>query len=190
MGAENLGTTGIFFSCSLYTLSVLLCPGCAFCPYCTTHTTQTSMPPVGFELAIPAIHWPQTGIRSPDRSARSESLYRLRYPGPPMDVRLSVVRPYSFVQQVYWENRWFEINFEIHWRPYVISCLLPLHLEGALRSQRTGDRRLSRVRILKLRSQEICMLNMRTRGTFEILVPIYQTLRRHIPQYFFQGEHK
>jgi hypothetical protein len=24
-----------------------------------------------------------TGIRSPDRPARSESLYRLRYPGPP-----------------------------------------------------------------------------------------------------------
>jgi len=25
---------------------------------------------------------PPTGIRSPDRSARSETLYRLRYPGP------------------------------------------------------------------------------------------------------------
>jgi len=25
---------------------------------------------------------PHTGFRSPDRSARSESLYRLRYPGP------------------------------------------------------------------------------------------------------------
>ena len=27
---------------------------------------------------------PQTGIRSPDRPARGESLYRLRYPGPPV----------------------------------------------------------------------------------------------------------
>jgi hypothetical protein len=26
---------------------------------------------------------PQNGIRSPDRPARSESIYRLRYPGPP-----------------------------------------------------------------------------------------------------------
>jgi hypothetical protein len=26
--------------------------------------------------------WPPTGIRSPDRPARSESLYRLSYPGP------------------------------------------------------------------------------------------------------------
>jgi len=28
---------------------------------------------------------PPTGIRSPDRPARSESLYTLRYPGPPAD---------------------------------------------------------------------------------------------------------
>jgi len=26
--------------------------------------------------------WPPTGIRSPDRQTRSESLYRLSYPGP------------------------------------------------------------------------------------------------------------
>ena len=29
-----------------------------------------------------------TGIRSPDRPARSESLYRLRYPGPPRVMHL------------------------------------------------------------------------------------------------------
>ena len=29
---------------------------------------------------------PPTGIRSPGRPARSESLYRLRYPGPPLHV--------------------------------------------------------------------------------------------------------
>ena len=29
---------------------------------------------------------PPTGIRSPDRSARSKSLYRLSYPGPPASV--------------------------------------------------------------------------------------------------------
>ena len=52
---------GFFFV--LCTLSVLLCPDCpgfAFCPYCTTHTTQTSMPPAGFEPAIPASDRPQT----------------------------------------------------------------------------------------------------------------------------------
>ena len=42
----------------LCTLTVLLCPGFAFCPYCTTHTTQTFMPPAGFEPAIPASDWP------------------------------------------------------------------------------------------------------------------------------------
>jgi hypothetical protein len=48
-------TTGDFLVLFLY--FVLLCPDCpgwAFCPYCTTHTTQTSMPPVGFEPAISA----------------------------------------------------------------------------------------------------------------------------------------
>ena len=59
-GAENLALTRIFFS--LCTLSVLLCPGFAFCPYCTTHTTQTAMPPAGFEPAIPASDRPQTFV--------------------------------------------------------------------------------------------------------------------------------
>jgi hypothetical protein len=49
---------GIFFFFVLsFTLSVLLCPdrpGFVSCPYCTTHTTQTFMPPAGFETAIPA----------------------------------------------------------------------------------------------------------------------------------------
>ena len=34
---------------------------------------------IGAENLVP------TGIRSPDLPARSESLYRLRYPGPPFD---------------------------------------------------------------------------------------------------------
>ena len=61
-------------------------------PY-TTNTTQTSMPPEGFEPTIPASKLPQTHalgraatgigwIRSPELPARIESLYRLRYPGP------------------------------------------------------------------------------------------------------------
>jgi hypothetical protein len=58
----------------------------------TTNTTQTSMPPVRFEPTIPASERPQTHafdraatgigkIWSPDRPARTDSLYRLRYPG-------------------------------------------------------------------------------------------------------------
>ena len=49
------------------------------------------MPPVGFKPTIPVSERPQTdvldravtaiGIRSPDRPARSESLYRLSYRG-------------------------------------------------------------------------------------------------------------
>jgi hypothetical protein len=55
MSAENLTHTGNFF-CSLYFICTLCtdCPGFAFCPYCATHTTQTSMPPAGFEPATPA----------------------------------------------------------------------------------------------------------------------------------------
>ena len=44
--------TDYFFLFFVCTLSALLCPDCpgfAFCPYCTTHTTQTYMPPAGFE---------------------------------------------------------------------------------------------------------------------------------------------
>jgi hypothetical protein len=37
--------------------------------------------PQGRSERLPKIS-PPTGIRSPDRPARSESLYRLRYPGP------------------------------------------------------------------------------------------------------------
>jgi hypothetical protein len=51
-------------------------------PY-TTNTTQTSMPPVGFEPTIPVSERPQ--IRSPDRPSCSESLYGLSYPGPLTD---------------------------------------------------------------------------------------------------------
>ena len=84
---------GLFFILSLCSLSVLLCPDCpgfAFCPY---SITKTSMPPAGFELAIPAsdhpqtlaLGWSATGIGSIRSPARSESLYRLRYLSPPYD---------------------------------------------------------------------------------------------------------
>jgi hypothetical protein len=72
-----------------FVLVVLASP---FVLYCTTHTTQTSMPPAGFETATPVSDQPQTlslnrsatetGIRSPNRPARSESLYRLRHSSP------------------------------------------------------------------------------------------------------------
>ena len=86
-----------FFFVVLCTSSALFlcpdCPGCAFCPYCATHTTQTSMTLAGFEPATPASDRPQTlalnrsatgigGIRSPNRPARSESLYRPSYRSP------------------------------------------------------------------------------------------------------------
>ena len=51
----------LFVVCLFVVLSVhfflLICPDCpgfAFYPHCTTHTTQISMPPAGFEPAIPA----------------------------------------------------------------------------------------------------------------------------------------
>ena len=66
-GAENAAPLGIVF-CFLCTLFVLLCPDCPFCM--TTHTTQTSMQALdGSATGI-------GGIRSPDRPARGESLYR------------------------------------------------------------------------------------------------------------------
>ena len=49
-----------------------------YCPN-TTNTTQTSMPPVGFEPTIPASEWPQT--HALDRAAtgigRSENRTRV-----------------------------------------------------------------------------------------------------------------
>jgi hypothetical protein len=45
------------------------------------HTTQTPMPPAGFEPAIPASARPLCATRSPYRPASSQSLRPLRYPG-------------------------------------------------------------------------------------------------------------
>jgi hypothetical protein len=52
---------------------------------------------------------PSTGIRSPDIPARSESLYRLRYPGPLLYVyggisflRRSQVRRLTVIRAAYW----------------------------------------------------------------------------------------
>ena len=97
-GAKSLAPTGTFLSfCSLFVLYthffVLTVLAFVSCAYSTTHTTQTSTPPAGFEPAIPVSDRPQIlaldrsatgigGIRSPYRSACSESLYRLRSPGP------------------------------------------------------------------------------------------------------------
>ena len=84
------------FSCILFLLHPYLflyfdCP--AFCLFVFTvqHTTQTSMPPAGFEPATPANDRPQTltldrsstglsRIRYPDHPARSKSLYRTGCP--------------------------------------------------------------------------------------------------------------
>ena len=84
------------FVCLLYCVLypyLCLCFACVFvliglhfdfCPY-LQHTTQISVRPAGFELAVPASERPQiyaldrvnTGIRFPDCPARSVSLYRL-----------------------------------------------------------------------------------------------------------------
>ena len=106
-GAENLAPTGIFFSS---------CPVFSFDPFCTLnpsvlHVTLCSIllslynkhntninAPDGIRTHNPSKrtavdprlkprgHWDRQ-IRSPDRPARSESLYRLRYPGPPLNYK-------------------------------------------------------------------------------------------------------
>jgi hypothetical protein len=79
----------LFVLVPLFSLSWLF----AFCLYCTTHTTQTSMPPAGFEptnpstLAVTDQRPRPRGqrawhIRSPNLRTRGESLYRLSYRGP------------------------------------------------------------------------------------------------------------
>jgi hypothetical protein len=81
-----------FIFCALSVSLFPYCPGFAFGLYCTTHATQTFMPLVVFEPAIPASDRLQTlalersasgigKIRSPDPPARDESLCRLRHPG-------------------------------------------------------------------------------------------------------------
>ena len=83
------------FSCTLYFIRtcifVFTVTHFAFCLY-LQHRTQTSMSSAGFEPTIPASHRPHTltlasdrsaigiGFRFPDRSVRSQSLYRLSYP--------------------------------------------------------------------------------------------------------------
>jgi uncharacterized iron-regulated membrane protein len=51
--------TGIFLLLFLY-FFVLIVLALPFVLYCTTHTTQTSMPPAGFEPTISASDRPQT----------------------------------------------------------------------------------------------------------------------------------
>jgi hypothetical protein len=88
-GVDGWGKSGFFCSLvlSLYFIRtrffVRVVLVFAFYPSCTTHTAQTSMPPAGFEPAIPAGKRPQTyvldhtatgiGIRSPDRPTHSRS---------------------------------------------------------------------------------------------------------------------
>ena len=94
MDAENLATPGLFlYSLVLCTLSLFFSTVLhfAFCLY-LQHTKQISTHLAGFKLAIPASELPHTLTlrqlghwdrpRSPDRPARSKSLYRLSYPGP------------------------------------------------------------------------------------------------------------
>jgi hypothetical protein len=50
----------IFFFCSLYFICTFFVLALPFVLYCTTHTTQTSMPPAGFEPAIAASYRLQT----------------------------------------------------------------------------------------------------------------------------------
>jgi hypothetical protein len=78
---------GIFSLFVLYPyFFVVIVLAFASCPYCTTHTTQRSMPPAGFEPAIPASQRPQTYAL--DRAATG---MRTRNPSkrPAVDTRLN-----------------------------------------------------------------------------------------------------
>jgi hypothetical protein len=66
-GCGKNGLTGVFVLFSVVYYFVLNALHLAFCFYCTSHTTQTSMPPLGFEPAILASDRPQT--LALDRSA-------------------------------------------------------------------------------------------------------------------------
>ena len=62
---QHIHATGWIFFFVLCTLSVvyffvLIVLALTFVLYCTTHTTQISMPPAGFEPAIPACERPHT----------------------------------------------------------------------------------------------------------------------------------
>ena len=76
------------------------------------------MPLARFKPATPVSDWPQTlaldcsatgigGIRSPDRPACSQSLYRLRYPGPQTTIQCVIeyviITFYLFVLSVYFQ---------------------------------------------------------------------------------------
>ena len=57
--------SGIFYSLvlPLYLIRTCFCVLSWLLPFvlnCTNDTTQTAIPPAGFELTIPAIEWPQT----------------------------------------------------------------------------------------------------------------------------------
>ena len=81
-GAENLWPPGLFYILlySVFHPYLFLCLDCsAFCLY-LQHTTQTSMPPGGFEPARPL----RSAVGSLNLPALSESLYRLNYRGPPV----------------------------------------------------------------------------------------------------------
>ena len=58
---------------------------------------------------------PHTGIRSPDRPACSESLYRLNYPGPNNVCNLSCLFLYAkFVIQKHWQLHYICLHHCIH----------------------------------------------------------------------------
>ena len=58
----DLGLLFFLFSVLYMYFFVLIILALPFGLYCTTHTTQTSMPPAGFEPAIPVSDRPSTGI--------------------------------------------------------------------------------------------------------------------------------
>ena len=113
-GLESCGRSHLHWRC-FRSLSIL-CPYLfvliilAFCLFVLTvqYTTQTSMPPAGSELAIPASARSQTlalersatgiyRIRFPDAAARSESLYRLSYPGLQVDIKIHNIHKYTHI---------------------------------------------------------------------------------------------
>jgi hypothetical protein len=108
----SLSEFRLLFSVCSFAILIYFCLLFSLVPFVITvqHTTQTFMPPAGFELAIPASEQQHTlsldhsatrigGIRFLDLSAPSVSLYRLSSADPPLCVRC---------MQQYRHGRWWD----------------------------------------------------------------------------------
>ena len=84
---------------------------------------------------------PPTGIRSPDRPARSESLYRLSYPDPSLYRRLNIIHKFANNKFLYVKVKIKAITVcEISYE-FVVSCfLVAMRWSNDARKQRPNPR--------------------------------------------------